>query len=363
MPELPAHRLASRAATAPALFAALALLAIPAHAEDEFTTDFDRERCNFTTTGSNPYFPLWPGYSLALEGEEEDDEGELVEISAVLTVLEDTELVDGVMTRVFEERESEDGELVEVSRNFLAICRETGDVWYFGEDVDDYEDGEIVGHDGEWRSGIDGARPGILMPGTPLLGARFFEEIAPGVAEDRGEIVGMGEEVTVPWGTFEDTLLVEDTDPLNPEEGGDEKVYAAGVGQIVDEELELVDVTLPPCLPDAATHCLADGRFRVTAEWRDADGNSDDAVAIVPSSDSGEFWFFEPDNTELIVKVLDACSLPGANRFWVFAAGLTDVEVSITVTDTKTGAEKGYGNDLGTPFEPVLDTDAFATCP
>ncbi|MCG8462866.1 MAG: hypothetical protein MI919_41805, partial [Holophagales bacterium] len=224
----------------------LAGLALPADAEDDFTTDFDRERCNFTTTGSNPYFPLWPGYSLALEGLEEDDEGEMVAISAVLTVLEDTELVDGVLTRVFEERESEDGELVEISRNFLAICRETGDVWYFGEDVDDYEDGEIVGHDGAWRAGADGASPGILMPGTPLLGARFFEEIAPGVAEDRGEIVGMGEEVTVPWGTFEDTLLVEDTDPLNPEEGGDEKVYAAGVGQIVDEELELVDVTLPP---------------------------------------------------------------------------------------------------------------------
>ena len=327
----------------------------------EFTTDFDRERCTFATTGSNPYFPLWPGYALLLEGEEEDD-GEIVEVEALITVTSDTELVDGVLTRVVEERESEDGELVEVSRNFMAHCRETGDVWYFGEDVDDYEDGEIVGHEGVWRAGVAGALPGLIMPGTPILGARFQQELAPGVAEDRGEVTALGDTVTVEAGTFENVLGILDTDALDPDEG-DLKLYAHGVGIIADEDLELTEITEPPCLPDETTHCLSNGRFRVTAEWADAQGNDGAGTAILPSADSGEFWFFDAGNTELLVKVLDLCENPQFQNFWVFAAGLTDVEVTLTVTDTQSGQVKVYGNDLGVPFAPVLDTAAFATCP
>jgi hypothetical protein len=66
---------------------------------------------------------------------------------------------------------------------------------------------------------------------------------------------------------------------------------------------------------------------------------------------------------EAVVKVLDACSFPGAPRFWVFAAGLTNVEVVLTVTDTATGAVKTYTNPLNRAFQPVQDTAAFATCP
>jgi hypothetical protein len=344
-----------------ALALALILPGAAAAHDPDYTTDLGRDRCTFATTGSNPYFPLWPGYALVLEGEEEDDESELVEISSTITVLPETEMVDGVLTRVFEERELEDDELVEVSRNFAAICRETGDVWYFGEDVDIYEDGEIVSHDGAWRAGQNGAEPGILMPGNPLIGARYFEEVAPGVALDRGEIVGMGEEVTVPAGTFTDTLETLGTTPLAPEEI-DEKVYARGVGVIVDQVIELVEIVPPPCQPDATTHCLQNGRFQVRAEWADFEGDEGDGTAILPSGESGEFWFFTPGNTELLVKVLDACDDPAFNSFWVFAAGLTNVEVTLTVTDTATGEVREYENDLGAPFEPVLDTNAFFTC-
>jgi hypothetical protein len=345
--------------------AAALLLAGSALAHDpEFTSDFDRDRCTFTTTGSNPYFPLWPGYALLIEGEEED-EGEILEISSLTTVLFDTELVDGVRTRVVEERESEDGELAEVSRNFMAYCRETGDVWYFGEDVDNYEDGEIVNHDGSWRAGVDGATPGIIMLGTPAIGARYQQEDAPGVAEDRGEVVSRGEVIETPAGTFDRTLGILDTDALEPGEPGDPKFFAFGVGQIVDEELELTEITPPPCLPDATAHCLSDGRFRVTVEWETDQGTSGLGQAILPSDDSGEFWFFNPDNTELIVKVLNACDVPEFNRFWVFAAGLTNVGVRITVVDTGSPAvpPKVYENPVGQPFTPVLDTNAFATCP
>jgi hypothetical protein len=85
--------------------------------------------------------------------------------------------------------------------------------------------------------------------------------------------------------------------------------------------------------------------------------------AILASGDSGEFWFFNPENTELVVKVLDACDLAGFNSFWVVAAGLTNVELTLTVTDTDSGQVREYENPPRNPFAPVLDTSAFETCP
>ena len=342
--------------------AAVALLSPPAALahEPEFAAELDRDGCTFSSFGSNPYFPLWPGLSLLLEGEEEDDEEELVEVSVLITVTTDVEVVDGVETRVVEERESEDGELVEVSRNFFAHCRETGAVWYFGEDVDDYEDGEIVGHEGGWRAGVDGATAGILMPGTPISGARFFTEMAPGVAEDNSEVIGILDEFEVPLGTFEDVLEVVDSSALDPEEA-DPKYYAPGVGLIQDEEIGLVEITPPLCQPDANTLCLNNGRFRVVADWTDFEMNEGDATAEQINDGSGEFWFFNPDNVELLVKVLDGCDQFG--HFWFFAGGLTNVELTIEVTDLVADETLEYDNALGDPFEPVLDTTAFATCP
>jgi hypothetical protein len=207
--------------------------------EEEFTDEFFIERCTFATTGRNPYFVLDPGFQLVFAGEEDGEELDLV-----ITVLDDTEEVDGVVTRVVEERESADGELVEVSRNFMAFCVETGSVFYFGEEVDIYEEGEIVSHDGAWRAGEDDAEPGIIMPGTVLLGARYYQEIAPGVALDRAENVAMDLTVETDAGTFEGCLRVDETTPLEPGHVS-VKVYASGVGLIVDGVLELVEVSDP----------------------------------------------------------------------------------------------------------------------
>lgn len=346
------------------LLIALLAAAVPAAAhEPPFSIELGREQCTFVTSGSNLYFPLWPGYSTILEGEDEDDEEQLVEIHSTVTVLTETEMVDGVETRVLEERESEDGELVEVSRNFVAICRQTGDLWYFGEDVDDYEDGEIVGHGGAWRAGVDGAVPGILMPANPISGARFQQELAPGVAEDRSEVLGIEDSFEVPAGTFENVLHTLDTNPLDEESEGDSKRYAPGVGLIQDEVQELVEIVPPPCQPDATTLCLQDGRFRVRADWVDHDLHEGPAMVHQISDDSGELWFFNASNVELLVKVLDACALPDFNSFWVFSAGLTNVEVTLTVTDTQEDETREYENPLGNPYDPVLDTSAFQTCP
>lgn len=115
------------------------------------------------------------------------------------------------------------------------------------------------------------------------------------------------------------------------------------------------------CQPSATQLCLNEGRFAVAATWRTLTGEVGEGQATAAGADSGLFTFFGPDNAELTVKVLNACQ--GFDRYWVFASGLTNVEVTLTVTDTEAGVRKTYFNPQQTAFEPVLDTDAFATCP
>lgn len=185
----------------------------------------------FSLTIDNEFFPLPVGHQLVLDG---DDGGAALHLE--ITVLDETEVVAGVTTRVVEERESEDGELVEISRNFFAQAPD-GTVCYFGEDVDIYEGGEIVSHDGAWRAGGDN-RPGIIMPAAPAVGDTYFQEVAPGVAEDHAEVVALGEPITVPAGTFDDTLETREGTPLEPGHF-DTKVYVSGIGLVVDAAARL----------------------------------------------------------------------------------------------------------------------------
>lgn len=115
------------------------------------------------------------------------------------------------------------------------------------------------------------------------------------------------------------------------------------------------------CFESSTNLCLNGGRFKVEANWQTNDGQSGAGRAVRLTSDTGYFWFFGESNVEVVVKALDACSL--SNRHWVFAAGLTNVRVTLIVTDTKTGAVRTYFNPLNTPFQPIQDTSAFATCP
>jgi hypothetical protein len=115
------------------------------------------------------------------------------------------------------------------------------------------------------------------------------------------------------------------------------------------------------CSANDATLCLRTGRFRVTAHWRTAQGTQGSGHAVALTDDSGYFWFFTAANVEVVVKVRDACGLN--QRFWVFSAGLTNVEVTLTVVDTETDTMVVYENPLNRYYPPILDTDAFATCP
>lgn len=137
------------------------------------------------------------------------------------------------------------------------------------------------------------------------------------------------------------------------------KVLGAGNAAVQLRDVRIQKI-LVPCEADD-TLCIAAHRFRVEADWTDHSGNSGHAAPRYISADeSGFMWFFDPSNLELVVKVLNGCSLN--DRFWVFAAGLTDVAVRLTVTDTVTGAIKIYHSRKGTAFAPIQDTDAFATC-
>jgi hypothetical protein len=138
--------------------------------------------------------------------------------------------VAGIETRVVEEREIEDGKVKELSRNYFAICRRTNSVYYFGEDAG-----------GAWLHGEKGAHYGLMMPGTPLVGSRYYQEIAPGAAMDRSEILSVNEKYETPAGKFEKVLQIVETTPLEPKERA-VKHYAPGVGLLQDGNLKLVRI-------------------------------------------------------------------------------------------------------------------------
>jgi len=198
--------------------------------DQSWTQQFSVDNGELTATGRNPYFILEPGFQLVLEGGR---------VRLVITVLAETRQVNGVETRIVEERETNGGEPVEVSRNFFALSKRTNSVFYFGEDVDMYKNGKVVSHEGAWLAGDRGARFGLAMPGLPLLNARYYQEIAPGRAMDRAQIVSNSGTLTTPAGAYTDVLEIQETTPLEPGVR-ESKLYARGVGLIQDGALKLV---------------------------------------------------------------------------------------------------------------------------
>ena len=198
-----------------------------------FTTDFRIEECTWANTGRNAYFSLNINDFLRLT------DGQVVLDITVLDQEREVSFVTAkgvqlsVTTRVVEELERENGSLIERSRNFFARCVQTNDIHYFGEDVQPAAIG------GAWLAGKDGAQPGVIMPGTFLLGSRYFQEIAPKVALDRAEHVEMGLKVKTEAGTFNGCVRIVETTPLEP--GESEKIYCPGVGLVFDNDLELVE--------------------------------------------------------------------------------------------------------------------------
>lgn len=138
----------------------------------------------------------------------------------------------------------------------------------------------------------------------------------------------------------------------------------ASLGATTQATVTIVDNDEPPsaCIPDATTLCLNGGRFQVRVSWVTTQGAAGVGAAIeIGRDDSGLFSFFNPDNVELLVKVLDACG--GFGHYWVFISSATNQEWHLTVVDTQEGVSKTYDNPLRN-FPPLIaDTTAFATCP
>jgi hypothetical protein len=208
---------------------------------------------DFVETIDNPWFPLTPGTTWIYEGES-DGELERNEV----TVTHETKTILGVTCVVVRDTVLIDGEVVEDTLDWYAQDTE-GNVWYFGEESKDYEDGELVSTEGSWEAGVDGAQPGIIMLAEPAVGDRYQQEYYEGEAEDKGEVVATGETVTVPYGTFEDVLVTEDINPFEPGKV-EQKSYAPGIGMILaeyvqggDERIELIEVRtgIPLATPES----------------------------------------------------------------------------------------------------------------
>jgi hypothetical protein len=181
----------------------------------------------FSATVDNSLFPLATIRATLFEGTEGD-----AEIRSESRVLERTGRVSGVPVTVVDVREYEDGELVEHTRDYYAQHTD-GSVRYMGEAVDDIEDGKVVGHEGQWLAGKGNAKPGVFMPADPKVGDAFKQERAPGVAEDRSEVVAVGLNVTTPAGRFDNCIKTKDFAPLDKQT--EFKYYCAGVGLVREQ--------------------------------------------------------------------------------------------------------------------------------
>jgi hypothetical protein len=185
--------------------------------------------CNFgNEIIDNPYFTLTPGTTFTYQTETEDG----TEKDMVIVTNETKEIL-GITTTVVWDRVWLDEELTEETFDWHAQDKQ-GTVWYMGEDSKEYENGEVVSTEGSWEAGVDGAQPGIIMEADPQVGDSYRQEYYPGHAEDAAKVVSLGEEVTVPFGTFTNCLQTRDVSLLEPNQDED-KYYCKDAGGVALE--------------------------------------------------------------------------------------------------------------------------------
>lgn len=185
---------------------------------------------DFTTEIDNPFWPMKPGSRWVYR--ETDPEGPAQRV--VVTVLAKTKLVaNGVTARVVRDVATEDGKPVEATNDYYAQDR-CGNVWYLGEATTEYKNGKPVSTKGSFEAGVDGAQAGVIVPARPKPGMGYRQEYLAGEAEDRGEIVSLGEQAEVPFGHFGRgrVLMTRDLDPLEPK-ALEFKFYARGIGPVL----------------------------------------------------------------------------------------------------------------------------------
>jgi hypothetical protein len=198
---------------------------------------------DFVTMIDNPLFPLRPGTTFLYRGER----GRVRQVDEEVVTHRTKEIL-GIACTVVLDTVSERGRPIERTLDFYAQDRD-GNVWYLGEDSFELEGGHFVKASDSWQSGVDGAKPGIIMPADPQAGDKYRQEYYPqGEALDEAEVLGERGPVTVPYGTFERPLVTSEYSPLEPQT--EQKFYAAGVGEVLErvvkghhEDFRLVAVT------------------------------------------------------------------------------------------------------------------------
>ncbi|MFW3147046.1 MAG: hypothetical protein ACMUIE_09575 [Thermoplasmatota archaeon] len=199
------------------------------------------EPLNFVKGVDGFYLPLTTGTKWIYEGETEEGR-EHIEV----VVLNETRTVMGVECVVVRDTVQLEGEIIEDTYDWYAQDI-LGNVWYFGEDSSEMEDGEVVSKEGSWEAGVDGALPGIIMLAEPMSGLTYRQEYYEGEAEDMGTVIKMGESVATPHGNFDDCLRTCDWTPLEPD-AREFKYYAPGIGLVLEtsfdgsESIELIDI-------------------------------------------------------------------------------------------------------------------------
>jgi hypothetical protein len=218
---------------------ALFQIARGAEPDANHTSRFPIGDCHFSVFGGGPHLYLNPGHQLILRGREDGEWKEIIitPLNATREIsLPSAEGTRRILARVVEERESVDSELNEVTRHWYARCVESGDIYYFGQEADFYDAGVLAGSTLFWEAGKDSARPGMIMPRTFMVGARYTQNYAPSRAIDLAENIDMGLAVTTPAGAFTNCVRVRESDALRPENPSSTKTYAAGAGLVSDDD-------------------------------------------------------------------------------------------------------------------------------
>ena len=191
----------------------------------------DIDPAGFSTVIDHPYLPLTPGSRWVYESQTPEGLERIV-----VEVTDDTREVMGVEAVVVRDTVTLDGVVIEDTFDWYAQDAE-GNVWYFGEDTREFENGIAVNASGAWEAGIDGALPGIVMEADPQVGDRYRQEYYEGEAEDEGKVLSLDATVTVPFGDFDGVLQTKDFTRL--ERGVVEnKFYAEGVGVVQEQKVK-----------------------------------------------------------------------------------------------------------------------------
>lgn len=209
-------------------------MAVDTRQSDQSVTHYDPHisPADFSTNITNRYFTLPVGRKLTFEA---DVKG--VKEKIEIEVLQETKTIEGVQTVVYLDKVYKNSQLVEETRDYLAQHK-NGDVWYFGEDVDNYENGKLVDHNGSFIHGKDGAKAGIWMKAKQTIGDSYRQEYYPGHAEDMRDTKATDVTVTTKLGTYTDCVKVYDWTPLDPT-SREHKYYCPQTGSLVlNEDLE-----------------------------------------------------------------------------------------------------------------------------